>query len=165
MSLTVTPFLMFEGSARAAMTLYAAAIPDAEITSLSLRTADDDGEEGTVAEGFMRIGGQTFRFFDSPAPHDFTFTPAISLFADGVNDQQFQHITEKLADGGEYLMPPDNYGFSPRFAWLKDRFGVSWQINMPAPAGTEDRTEDDQDENGSTTSDPATDQTATGSEK
>ena len=37
-----------------------------------------------------------------------------------------------LADGGETLMPLDDYGSSRRFGWINDRFGVSWQLNLPA---------------------------------
>jgi len=37
-----------------------------------------------------------------------------------------------LADGGETLMPLDDYGSSRRFGWISDRFGVSWQLNLPA---------------------------------
>ena len=38
-------------------------------------------------------------------------------------------VAAALAQGGAFLMPAGNYGFSKRFAWLNDRFGVSWQIN------------------------------------
>ena len=36
----------------------------------------------------------------------------------------------QLADGGQVLMPVDNYGFSQRFGWCNDRYGVSWQLNL-----------------------------------
>lgn len=44
--------------------------------------------------------------------------------------RQLNGIVEALAKEGKFLMLLDNYGFSRRFAWLNDRFGVSWQINL-----------------------------------
>ena len=41
-----------------------------------------------------------------------------------------ERLHQALTEGGETLMPPDDYGFSTRFAWLNDRFGVSWQLNL-----------------------------------
>jgi uncharacterized glyoxalase superfamily protein PhnB len=40
-------------------------------------------------------------------------------------------LFERLSEGGQVLMPPDAYGFSRRFTWVQDRFGVSWQLNLP----------------------------------
>ena len=37
----------------------------------------------------------------------------------------------QLSAGGAVLMPPGNYGFSSKFAWVNDRFGVSWQLDLP----------------------------------
>ena len=39
-------------------------------------------------------------------------------------------LLERLAEAGEVLMPLDNYGFSTRFGWVNDQFGVSWQLNL-----------------------------------
>jgi uncharacterized glyoxalase superfamily protein PhnB len=41
-----------------------------------------------------------------------------------------ERLFAKLSDGGEMLMPLDDYGFSKRFAWVADRFGVCWQLNL-----------------------------------
>ncbi len=62
--------------------------------------------------------------------HAFTFTPSMSLFVECESPGEFERLHEQLAAGGETLMPPDDYGFSTRFAWLNDRFGVSWQLNL-----------------------------------
>ena len=67
----------------------------------------------------------------SPVHHGFTFTPAVSLFVDVENEAEFDHTFERLSGGGAVLMEPANYGFSTKFAWLQDRFGVSWQLNLP----------------------------------
>jgi predicted 3-demethylubiquinone-9 3-methyltransferase (glyoxalase superfamily) len=69
---------------------------------------------------------------DSDGPHQFTFTPATSLFVDLEDAAAFDRVYGGLAPGGTVLMAPGDYGFSPRFTWLNDRFGVSWQLNQTA---------------------------------
>ena len=61
----------------------------------------------------------------------FTFTPSVSLFVDCADEEEFDRAFGTLSEGGSVLMPPDNYGFSTKFVWLNDRFGVSWQLNLP----------------------------------
>ena len=60
----------------------------------------------------------------------FTFTPAISLFVECEDEAELDTAFARLSDGGAALMPPGDYGFSRKFAWLADRFGVSWQLNL-----------------------------------
>ena len=62
--------------------------------------------------------------------HAFTFTPSISLFVECESEAEMDATFSRLSDGGGVLMPLDNYGFSTRFGWLTDRFGVSWQLNL-----------------------------------
>jgi uncharacterized glyoxalase superfamily protein PhnB len=45
---------------------------------------------------------------------------------------QLERVFGVLSQPGQILMPLDNYGFSRRFGWVNDRFGVSWQLNLPA---------------------------------
>lgn len=113
------------------MRLYSEVFPSAEILHLARFGADGQGPEGTVSQASMRIAGQTIRCFDSPVSHDFTFTPAMSLFVDCDSEAEIGRISAALAEGGQFLMPLGNYGFSRSFAWLNDRFGVSWQLNLP----------------------------------
>jgi predicted 3-demethylubiquinone-9 3-methyltransferase (glyoxalase superfamily) len=47
---------------------------------------------------------------------------------------ELDRLYAALADGGEELMPVGSYGFTPRFGWVDDRFGVSWQLNLPEEA-------------------------------
>jgi predicted 3-demethylubiquinone-9 3-methyltransferase (glyoxalase superfamily) len=67
---------------------------------------------------------------DSPAKHGFTFTPAMSFFIECTGQEQLDRLFESLSDAGKILMPPGAYGFSSRFTWIQDRFGVSWQLNV-----------------------------------
>jgi predicted 3-demethylubiquinone-9 3-methyltransferase (glyoxalase superfamily) len=76
------------------------------------------------------LNGREFRCIDSPVKHDFTFTPAISLFVDCATASEVDALFAKLSAGGRVLMPLDAYPFSRRFAWVNDRFGVSWQLSL-----------------------------------
>ncbi len=75
--------------------------------------------------------GQTVRCTDSFVKHAFAFTPAFSLFLDCGSIEQIEQLFAKLSEGGSVDMPLGSYGFSRRFGWLNDRFGVSWQLNLP----------------------------------
>jgi len=68
---------------------------------------------------------------DSPAVHEFDFTPSISLFVDFDDQNALETTFAHLSEGGTIMMPLDDYGFSTRFGWLADKFGVSWQLNLP----------------------------------
>ena len=123
---TVTPFLMFEGQAEEAMNLYVKVIPDSEILNVQRH-----GPEGSIFVASFSLRGLPVIVSDSYTSHDFTFTPSISLFVTCQSEQELAELSTALAEGGKYLMPLDNYGFSRRFAWMEDRFGVSWQLNLP----------------------------------
>jgi len=64
--------------------------------------------------------------------HEFTFTPAVSLFVQCEDEAELDRLHAALSEGGGELMPPGDYGFSRKFTWVNDRFGVSWQLNLPA---------------------------------
>jgi predicted 3-demethylubiquinone-9 3-methyltransferase (glyoxalase superfamily) len=129
MATSVKPFLMFAGAAEEAMNAYVALFPDSQITVLERRGAGEPGKEGTVKKGEIVLAGQAIKFFDSPVKHAFTFTPAQSLFVECESEAELARMYAALADGGSVLMPLEHYGFSQRFGWVNDRFGVSWQLN------------------------------------
>lgn len=138
----VTPFLMFEGEGGAAMDFYVQAFAPylpAAVTRRDLRdashpeTADSPDLVGTVVHGEITLADQRLRVFDSPPGHPFTFTPSISLFVDlpaSVSPEDLDRLAGALSEGGHPLMPPGDYGFSRRFAWVADRWGVTWQLNL-----------------------------------
>jgi predicted 3-demethylubiquinone-9 3-methyltransferase (glyoxalase superfamily) len=128
---SVIPFLMFEGRAREAVDLYTAAFPDATVEELDLRGEGEDGPAGTVRSARLAIQGQPLRLFDSPMPHAFTFTPAVSFFVTCSDADEVDRIAGLLSEGGAVLMPLGDYPFSRRYSWVNDRFGVSWQIGLP----------------------------------
>lgn len=120
----ITTFLMFSGQAEDAMNFYASLFSNSKIDNLMRN------EDGSVMKAVLMLNGQTYMCMDSTVKHDFTFTPAISLYVTCETEEEIDRLCLKLSEGGEMLMPLDNYGFSRKFAWLNDRFGVSWQLNL-----------------------------------
>jgi predicted 3-demethylubiquinone-9 3-methyltransferase (glyoxalase superfamily) len=127
----ITTFLMFEGQAEEAMNLYTSLFDDSEIIAIERFGEAVPGPEGAVYQATFTLAGRSFRAFDSPAPHDFTFTPAISLFVTCETQEELERLYTSLMEGGEAAMPLGDYGFSRRYGWVVDRFGVSWQLNLP----------------------------------
>jgi len=130
MARSVLPFLMFEGPAEEAMTFYVSLFPDGEVVDIAHFGPEGPGVEGSVMRALFRIGDQTLMCMDSSVSHAFTFTPSISMFVDCESEEEQQRLHDALIVGGQALMPLGDYGFSRRFAWLNDRFGVSWQLNL-----------------------------------
>jgi predicted 3-demethylubiquinone-9 3-methyltransferase (glyoxalase superfamily) len=131
MPTTVTPFLMFQGACEEALNLYVSLLPDARIDSLVRWGPGAQAPEGQVQQAVFTLAGQRFRAFDSPPVHAFTFTPSWSMFVDCADEAELDRLFAALSDGGGVMMPPGAYGFSRKFAWIADRFGVSWQLNLP----------------------------------
>lgn len=130
MSNKITPFLMFEGSAEEAMNFYVSLFPDSEIQSISRYESGGAGPEGTIERADFTIAGQNVICFDSPTEHGFSFTPSFSFFVECESENELDSAFNQLSNNGDILMPPDNYGFSKKFTWVTDRFGVSWQLNL-----------------------------------
>jgi predicted 3-demethylubiquinone-9 3-methyltransferase (glyoxalase superfamily) len=127
----VTPFLMFQGEAEAALALYARCIPGASVSEMTRHGPGGRAPEGQVASAVLTIAGQAFRVMDSPPVHAFSFTPSLSIFVECADEAELEAVFAALSKGGEVRMPLGAYGFSRRFGWTDDRFGVSWQLNLP----------------------------------
>ena len=130
MSDSVLPFLMFEGRAEEAMRFYVSVFPDGKIIEIARYGKGAPGAEGTISRAKFSVGGQSILCTDSFVKHAFTFTPAISLFVQCTSIERMKLLVEKLAEDGKVYMPLDDYGFSKLFAWVGDRFGVTWQLNL-----------------------------------
>lgn len=128
---TVKPFLMFQGDADDAMALYTAQFPDARVENLMRHGPEMPAVEGKVASATLTIAGQTVMINDSVVRHAFTFTPSFSFFVTCDDEAELDRLCAGLGDGGQVFMEPADYGFSRRFTWIGDRFGVSWQLNLP----------------------------------
>lgn len=128
---TMRSFLMFQGGhAEKAMNLYVSLFDDGEILDVMRWQRGEQGAEGSIKLARFRAAGQCVLTSDSPIKHAFDFTPSWSFFVDCASGEEQERLFAELSAGGETLMPLDDYGFSKRFAWIADRFGVSWQLNL-----------------------------------
>jgi predicted 3-demethylubiquinone-9 3-methyltransferase (glyoxalase superfamily) len=143
----ITPNLWFDGNAKAAVDYYVSAFQD----SKTLFTAYYPGsaEEG-LADFQLELAGKELmivfelgkqQFTAINAGPEFKFNQSVSFmvnFDPSRDDQARAHLDElwgKLSDGGEALMPLDAYPFSKRYGWVKDRYGLTWQLILSDPEG------------------------------
>lgn len=130
MTRAVATHLMFEGAAEKAMKLYVSLFSGSEIRHVERYGPGEQGAEGTIKRADFTLGGHHLICIDSPVKHAFTFTPSMSIFVDCENEAELNEAFKQLSEGGKVMMPLDNYGFSKKFGWVSDRFGVSWQLNL-----------------------------------
>ena len=121
------------GKAEDALRFYMSLFDGSAITSLDRYESDQPGgKAGMIKTATFTLGGRAYRAMDSAMPHAFGFTPAMSIFVTCRDRAEHDRLFAALSEGGRVLMPPADYGFSAWFAWTDDRFGVSWQLNVPA---------------------------------
>ena len=87
-------------------------------------------EEGLIMQATFELDGNLFMCSDSPAVHNWDFTPALSNYIECENENELERLFSRLSENGEVTMPLNNYGFSHKFGWVIDQFGVSWQLNL-----------------------------------
>ncbi len=127
----IVPFLMFAGRAEEAMSFYVSLFKGSEVLAVQRYGSNEPGAEGSVMHATFSLGGLRFMCIDSNVEHAFTFTPAISLYVTCQSAEEVDRLFARLSEGGQVLMPLDAYPFAERFAWVADRFGVSWQLSVP----------------------------------
>lgn len=118
----ITPFLWFDGKAEEAMNFYVSIFKNSKIVSVSRYGEGGPGPKGTVMTATFQLDGQ--EFFALNGGPQFTFTEAISFFVNCETQQEVDELWEKLSEGGE----------KSRCGWLKDRYGLSWQV-IPSALG------------------------------
>jgi len=130
-----TTFMMFSGDqcgkAEEAINFFISLFKNSQIKSIRYYQAGEyGGREGLVKLATFTLAGQEYMAIDSIMEHQFSFTPSISIYVNCESDEEIEMFVKKLSEGGSLFMPLNNYGFSKKFAWLADRYGVSWQLNL-----------------------------------
>jgi predicted 3-demethylubiquinone-9 3-methyltransferase (glyoxalase superfamily) len=143
----ITPNLWFDGNAKEAVDFYVSAFPDSKVVSTIYYPKS--AAEG-LADFQLNMAGKELtldfelgkqRFTAINAGPEFTFNQSISFlvnFDPSRDDPARDHLDElwgKLIDGGTALMPLDAYPFSKRYGWVKDRYGLTWQLILTNPEG------------------------------
>jgi predicted 3-demethylubiquinone-9 3-methyltransferase (glyoxalase superfamily) len=118
----ITPFLWFDGKAEEAMNFYVSVFKNSKVVSVSRYGDGGPGLKGTVMSATFQLDGQ--QFYALNGGPQFTFTPAISFFVNCETQQEVDELWEKLSAGGK----------KERCGWLKDKYGLSWQI-IPSALG------------------------------
>ena len=129
------PFLLFVGEqcgrAEEAIALYTSLFKDSRVNRIErYGSGEEPDAEGTVRHAAFVLDGQEFMAQDSALGHQFTFTPAVSMFVRCDTEAEVDELFSRLSDGGQVLMELARYPFSEKFAWLNDGFGVSWQLSL-----------------------------------
>lgn len=112
----ITPFLWFNNNAEEAVVLYTSIFKHSKVHHISRYGKGGPGPEGMLMSATFELEGQNFIALNGGP--DFPFTPAISLFVDCKTQEEVDELWERLSEGGS----------KDRCGWLKDRFGLSWQI-------------------------------------
>ncbi|MFN0140992.1 MAG: VOC family protein [Pyrinomonadaceae bacterium] len=111
----ITPFLMFSDQAGHAMEFYASIFPNSKIVSTM------PAPDGSIAGGSFELDGEKFNCYNAGEHPDFVFSHGVSFMIAAETQDEVDHYYEKLSEGGEQL----------DCGWLRDKFGVSWQVTPP----------------------------------
>jgi predicted 3-demethylubiquinone-9 3-methyltransferase (glyoxalase superfamily) len=112
----ITPCLIYSERAEEAAEFYASVFSDAEVGQTTYYGPDEPGAEGSVRTVWLKIQGEDLVLVNG-GPY-FQFTEGISLYIDCKDQAEIDDLWERLSEGGEKQM----------CGWVKDKFGVSWQI-------------------------------------
>jgi len=122
----ITPFLWFEDQAEEAVDFYVSIFNNSKV--ITVNRYGGGPLKGKVLSEEFQLEGQQFMAVDGGP--EYTFTPAVSFFVNCVNERLLVQYYNKLSAGGSVLMPLKRYSFSDKYAWVKDKFGVTWQLYL-----------------------------------
>jgi len=115
----ITPFLWFDNNAEEAINFYLSIFKNSRIVNMTRYGEAGPGPKGTVMTATFQLDGQEFVALNGGP--QFTFSPAISFFVKCETQREIDELWEKLSAGGE----------KNRCGWLRDKYGLSWQIVPP----------------------------------
>ena len=134
----IVPHLWYDSDAEEAVRLYADLVRDSRIGAITRYPktgfAIHGRPEGSVLTVDVTLGDTRVMALNG-GPH-FRFTPAISLFVILESEAAVDRLWSGLAEGSEVLMPLDRYDWSPKYGWLADRWGLTWQVALGKHADT-----------------------------
>lgn len=107
-----------KGKAEEAMDFYISLFKNSGIRNIVYYGSNDNDVEGTIKHAVFLLNGQEFMAMDSSIEHNFNFTPAVSFYVRCKSQEEVDRLWEKLSADPS----------AEQCGWLKDKYGVSWQI-------------------------------------
>lgn len=130
----ITPCIWYDNEAEEAVKFYSSLFENSRVNRI-IRYGKEGFEyhhkpEGSVMTVEFELNGQSFLALNGGP----VFKPneSISFFVYCESEERINFLYEKLSEGGSVNMPLDKYDWSPKYAWVKDKFGVSWQLDIEA---------------------------------
>ena len=106
------------GKAQEAIKHYTSIFPNSSILHLEIYKAGEEQPEGNLKFGNFLLDNELFAAMDGTGNHNFTFNEGVSLTVECDSQEEIDRYWSRLTEGGE----------ESRCGWLKDKFGISWQI-------------------------------------
>ena len=129
----ITTFLMYNNQAEEAINLYTSLFDDSEIITIVKYDEDGPGEPGTVQHSIFTLNGQVFMAIDANSGQELPMNPAISLYVTVKDNAEMERLYNGLKKEGAILMPKTEMPPYKQFAWVQDKYGVSFQLAQEPP--------------------------------
>ncbi|MCH8658278.1 VOC family protein [Staphylococcus lugdunensis] len=129
----ITTFLMYNNQAEEAINLYTSLFDDNEIITMVKYDEDGPGEPGTVQHSIFTLNGQVFMAIDANSGQELPMNPAISLYVTVKDNAEMERLYNGLKKEGAILMPKTEMPPYKQFAWVQDKYGVSFQLAQEPP--------------------------------
>jgi predicted 3-demethylubiquinone-9 3-methyltransferase (glyoxalase superfamily) len=124
MNKKIIPHLWFDTQAKEATAFYTTVFPDSKVKSVTTISSTPSGDSDIVQ---FTLAGLDFMAI-SAGPY-FKLNPSVSLFAVFNSDEEIDEVWKKLSEGGTVLMEYNTYPWAKKYGWLKDKYGLSWQLS------------------------------------
>ncbi|HEV2449808.1 MAG TPA: VOC family protein [Thermoplasmata archaeon] len=131
---TITTFLTFSGAqygkAEEAIRFYLSLFPDSQLEYLVRHGEGEQVPAGELQRAAFTLAGQRFMASETQGDEKLAFSPAFSFYVELHSAEELTRLFTQLSKGGKVHMPLAAYPSSPLFAWLDDRYGISWQLEL-----------------------------------
>ncbi|WP_394855864.1 VOC family protein [Staphylococcus epidermidis] len=127
----ITTFLMFNDEAEEAIQLYTSLFEDSEIITMVKYGEEGPGTPESVQHSIFTLNGQVFMAIDANSGEELPMNPAMSLYVTVKDTMEMERLFNGLKNEGAILMPKTEMPPFREFAWVQDKFGVSFQLALP----------------------------------
>ena len=129
----IVPFLWFDNQAEEAARFYVSAFEGSKTGAIRRYGDAGPGPKGTVMTVSFELQGCSFMALNGGPL--FSMTPSVSFFVSCRTEKDIDTLWGRLSEGGKIYMELGKYPFSPKFGWVGDRYGVTWQLSLDGKSG------------------------------